>query len=117
MAKAEIILGEGSGANITLDAIGFTNKTLIHTINTASASWTATEDCIMGGKIQGASNSPILYFNNTPVVWAGNGQVVYIGMVSSSDTSPTTYGIFVPKGTVVTTRNSGTYNLKFYSLK
>ena len=106
----------GGGTPITLDDLSFTGKSLIHTINTVSASWTATEDCIMGGKIQGASNSPILYFNNAAVVWAGNGQVVYIGMASSSDTSPTTYGIFVPKGTVVTTRNSGTYNLKFYSL-
>ena len=115
---ALIRANSGSGGNpITLDDLSFTGKTLIHTISTASASWTATEDCIMGGTMKGATDSSaIAYFNNASAFWTGNGASGYIGMASSSDTSPTTYGIFVPKGTVVTTRNSGTYNLKFYSL-
>lgn len=117
MAKAQIDLMGVGGNPITLDDLSFTGKTLIHTISTASASWIATEDCIMGGTMKGATDSSaIAYFNNASAFWTGNGANGYIGMASSSDTSPTTYGIFVPKGTVVTTRNSGTYNLKFYSL-
>lgn len=70
----------------------------------------------MGGKIQGGSNSAIVYFDDVIFLWGGNGDAIYIGMNSSSDAHPTTYGIFVPKGTVITTRNSGTYNLEFYSI-
>lgn len=106
----------GSGGTPTLDNLSFTNKTLLYTINSASASWEATEDCIMGGNLKGAGVSAMVYFNNVLTLWTGDGERTYVGMKSTSDTSPTTYGVFVPKGTVVTTRNSGTYNLKFYSL-
>lgn len=116
MAKAEIILGEGSGANITLDAIEFTNKTLLGSITSRSESFTASEDCIMGGIITGSSSAYAYVNFDNSLVFASN-STARIGCSSSSVTNPDTYGMFVPKGTVVTVRSdSGTYNIKFYSL-
>ena len=116
MATTEMDYIEGVGANITLDAIGFTNKTLLGTITSRSESFTASEDCVMGGIITGSSSAyAYVNFNNT-LVFASN-STGRMGCSTSSVPSPDTYGMFVPKGTVVTVRSdSGSYNLKFYSL-
>ena len=116
---ALIRANSGSGGNpITLDDLSFTGKTLIHTINVSNPSWTADRDCVMAVNMKGASGmSPIIYFDGQVAMWGTNSNdSVIIGFTSVSATTPTTYGVFIPKGTPVGIRATyGTYNVVFYA--
>lgn len=119
MAKAQIILGEGSGGiNVTLDTISFTGKTLLGSITTKGGTYTATEDCLMGGVLTSTGSvQAFVAFNGSTVFSVGDNKSARIGRSTTSVSSNDTYGMFVPKGTVVTTRtDEGTPNLTFYSL-
>lgn len=120
MATAECnYFNSGGGGSVTLNQLLYNaNKTLLDTITTVSGSYTATEDCVMYGSMAfgGSSSSPNISFDSTVFAFLNTGGTLYFGYSSSSLSTPDTYGVFVPKGTVVTTRNVGTYNLKFYTL-
>lgn len=106
----------GDGNPITFDDLSVVDKTVLTTITTAGASWTATEDCVLGGIIQGSQSAAAYLYLNSVVVFSTVGKCGFA--VSNSDaTIPSTYGLFIPKGTEVKTRAYGTYNLKIYSLK
>ena len=110
------LTSSGGGASITLDTLSFTGKTLLASITVKGGSYTPTEDCIMCAKITGSSSSYAYVNFDGSLVFASN-STGRIGYSSSSASTPDTYGMFVPKGTVVTTRSdSGTYDIKFYSL-
>ena len=80
----------------------------MHTINKASASWTATEDCICIASINGSSgNGAIVYLDDVNVFNSG-----YI----SGFSTPFATSFYVKKGQTVTTRSNGTYLLNFYAL-
>lgn len=113
----------GGGTNITLDKLLYSSsKTLLGSITTYNGSWTATEDCVMYGygKASGSSTtSPMVYLNGSNCYFSnGSGSQFYVGYTSSALSTPDTYGIFIPKGTVITTRNQSgqTYKLQFYTL-
>ena len=105
-----------SKAKISLDELGFTGKSLLGSISSRSESFTASEDCVMSAKITGSSSAYAYVNFDGSLVFATN-STAKIGYSSSSASTPDTYGMFVPKGTVVTVRtDSGTYDIKFYSL-
>lgn len=115
-----------SGAPALSQLLYNANKTLLGSITTYDGSYTATQDCVMYGYAKGASNgsvSPIIYLNDEPSMFANSSSSglwqLYIGYSTSANTDPDTYGVFIPKGTTVKTRNQSgqTYNLKFYTLE
>lgn len=114
----------GSVTGIKLSQLFYNaNKTLLGSITTYNGSYTATQDCVMYCKCVGdGTYSPIIYFNGVVSLWSygtsGSKYSLWIGYENTSSTAPTLYGIFIPKGTVVTTRNrsSQTYDVRFYSL-
>lgn len=104
------------GANAPITDISVVGKTLLGTITTAGGTYTATEDCLMAGKLVGSSSAnAYVQFNGSTVF--SSISTAQIGYSTSSASAPDTCGMFVPKDTVVTTRSSGTYSLYFYSLK
>lgn len=114
----------GSGAPLELDNLTTTGKTLLGSITTYNGSWTATEDCVMFGYVTGsAATAAQVMFDGEVIsmVYGDSGPVrATIGMNAlGANISYAKYGMFVPKGTVVTTRNSSatTYWLQFYSIK
>lgn len=65
------------------------------------------------------SYSPWIEFDGVMSFWSeGSNGSKYILSLGFSNSVPTSYGVFVPAGTVVTTRNrSGeTYDVRFYTL-
>lgn len=83
---------------------------VIKTINTAGASWTATQDCFIIGQIQqtDASTGAYVYVDGVQVSGC---------VVPNTKNSIVFDSIFVKKNQVVTTRsNYGSYNLKAYGI-
>ena len=126
MAIVQEIFGNGGGSQITLDKLLYNaGKTLLGSITTYNGSYTTTEDCVMYGYGKGASGSnvsPIIYIDSNPIVFANSNSSglwqVYIGYSSSSISTPDSYGMFIPKGATVSTRNQSgqSYKLEFYTL-
>ena len=86
--------------------IDFSNK--ITTISGASASWTATQDCGIVASIK----APTTSYN--PQVYI-DGLNVFDNSFSNTNFN-TAITFYVKKGSVVTTRNVGTYTLNVYAL-
>ena len=114
---------EQSGAPTLSQLLYNANKTLLGSITTYNGSYTATQDCVMYAYGKGSgSYSPYIYFNDVVSFFSncssGTGYELYIGFTSASSTTPDAYGVFVPKGTTVKTRDrSGhTYRVSFYTL-
>ena len=78
---------------------------IITEIKTTNATYTATENCYVVGRISGEnSSSPLLYIDNTVVA-------------SSAATSFFDVYIMLAKGQVLKTRDVGKYELKIYGAK
>ena len=96
------------GAIDELNGGGFTVadfSSQIKEITTVSATYTATENCYVSGRISGAnSNSPLLYID---------------GVVVASSHASGFFDVYIPlgKGQVLTTRDLGKYELKIYKCK
>ena len=118
---SECIYTASGGGGITLANLLYNaSKTLLGSITTYNGSYTTTEDCVMYGYGKSSSGSAPYIKAGDDFILIGNGSAMewYIGYSSSSLATPDGYGIFVPKGTTITTRNvsNNTYNIRFYSL-
>lgn len=108
----------GGGAKPTKNDIYVRDKTPIQTLNTPGASWTATEDCVMAGVISATSANALVTLDGINMIVVQQNSTVRIGVPSTQSSTPTSYGMFIPKGVTIATRelSSGTYDLNFYSL-
>lgn len=114
----------GGGGSITLDKLLYdSSKTLLGSITAPGGSYTTTQDCVMFAKCVGrGSYSPWITLNGQKIASSygssGSKYQLYIGYASSDDANPSTYGIFVPSGTLVEARNDSgqTYDVRFYPL-
>ena len=91
--------------------IGFPDyNSVITEINTKNASYTATENCWVIGSITGDSSmSAGIIVDDVIVALAGNssGSAGYTSIIP----------VPVKKGSIIKTRNAGTYALKIYSMQ
>ena len=91
--------------------IGFPDyNSVIKEINTKNASYTATENCwVIGGMTGESSMSAGIIVDDVIVALAGNssGSAGYTSIIP----------VPVKKGSIIKTRNAGTYALKIYSMQ
>ena len=109
--------GGGSGS---VSIIPDTSNLLYH-ITAYNTNWTATEDCIMVGLAKGTSGGNAVVFKGTSesadnILLSGGTNYGKIG--NTDNISNSKCGMFIPKDTVIHTRNrsDGTYNLYFYAV-
>lgn len=118
MAMTAMNMVNGGGGAPTLDQLLYnSNKTLLGSITTYGGSYTATEDCVMYAKCSTTSGSSLDITINSKTVLSGN-TTLLAGYYSKTDSAPTGYGVFIPKGTTVNTRNTSgmAFSLDFYTL-
>ena len=114
MVQRAITVG-GSGSQ-TISIKPDTSR-LLYNIQSHNETWTATEDCVMVGSLKGSSGNATVFIgtteSNANVLIESTGEIK-IG--SSDNYAQSNWGIFIPKDTVVHTKNSSgkTYNLYFY---
>lgn len=77
----------------------------LKSITTANTSWIATEDCWVTGYVNGAVDAVAFVYVDDVICGAG-----YAANITS------TVGVMIPvkKGSVIKTRNYGTYALEIY---
>ena len=92
--------------------IGFPDyNSVITEIKTKNASYTATENCwVIGSIIGDSSKSAGIIVDDVIVALAGNS-------ISSSDGYTSIIPVPVKKGSIIKTRNAGTYVLKIYRMQ
>lgn len=106
----------GGGGSITASQLSVAGKTPIYTITTRGATLQIEEDCVMAGFVSTTQS------NNSAKVYIDGSELVYttgtLGIGTTDGTSLNSYGIFIPKGVTITTRNVSvnSYNLKFFPL-
>ena len=92
---------------------------LLGQITTVNGSYTATEDCIMCGMIKnsGGDKGAQININGYPALIAYHASTgnacAYVGNVTVANSK---VGMYIPRGSVVTSSNIGTYSIKFYSI-
>ena len=109
MAVFPMVKGVPSGGGVT-SIVADTSQTL-GSITSAGGSYTASDNCIMIGTFRGSSGGQASISIDGDLFFATDDGSYgsYLGYGS--------YGIFIPKGSVITARSGyGIYNLIFYKI-